>query len=911
MRKTALLLSFIIVLGFLCQPFAFAQEENNTINSDILLMKSLGAVDDTFSEEETVTRAQFVDMLIRAAYSTLPVSVTLPYEDVSMSSPQGESIARAYQLGLLSYSNAFNPDDKITDQQAMKIVVCALGYSLVAEKNGGYVTGYANVAQQLSLLKGVTFSENRELSGGAAARLLVNMFETPVLYQSQFGEKEYFETDKNLLFMNVNMNMYVETGIVKGFGYTSFSDKSLNVNQCDINGIIYFDEGAVTSDLIGQNVKYYYKEGTGEVHSLVYAASIEARNKIYQVPAKDILGKTTISKFFYINEKDKEDSLTLAPEINVIYNGEAVFAYNSSHLKPTNGNVNLIDNNGDGSIDVAIVKQYTYYQAQSGDAETEKVYTKDGVVLNLRNYEQYIIRKNNQVVTPAEIEENDLIHAVISNKTITLEIVKESVSGKIEAVTKEGSNTFLTVSGTEYKVSNAYFGDLTALKAGKNGIFYLTLDGEIIIGDFSTTQKANYMILLDVKEETGLSGNCLVQFFNSKGELEVLSCAQKVKINDHTYNESDVYNVLHTLGLHQLVIVNANTDAELTELKTAIDKSGDLNYAGYDEENFTLDKDVSAVRFYLRRGAGAFLTEDLLIFSIPTDKTKLDYYQVEGREKVGTKDTVLRNVKMYNLSKYNQPEVIVLEDADATTPVNTPHVDFHNQWFVCTSKTQVMDSEGMIRTKICGYYQKEYRELLVAENGAVNVPDIVKPGVLMGNPAPNSKSKWGFADYTEADIHVGDVMQIGLNGKGELAFFRMMFSAELMGIDLKFSSSGVYGGDDLVFVKPGEYYELGDEIPKVNDPNYMTMLHTAFGEIVAVDGAYYRYKTVLPQLNSSGAVERIGVERVQQASTVYVLEKGAKNTVRTGSTSDMKVGDKIFIHVANQQNYYMLIIRGE
>lgn len=45
----------------------------------------------------------------------------------------------------------FKPDEYITYQQAIKMIVSALGYSVVAERNGGYPHGYTITGVNLGI----------------------------------------------------------------------------------------------------------------------------------------------------------------------------------------------------------------------------------------------------------------------------------------------------------------------------------------------------------------------------------------------------------------------------------------------------------------------------------------------------------------------------------------------------------------------------------------------------------------------------------------------------------------------------------------------------------------------------------------------------------------------------------------
>ena len=47
----------------------------------------------------------------------------------------------------------FGPEDPVTYEQAVKMIVSALGYDLVANNKGGYPTGYLAVASSEGITK--------------------------------------------------------------------------------------------------------------------------------------------------------------------------------------------------------------------------------------------------------------------------------------------------------------------------------------------------------------------------------------------------------------------------------------------------------------------------------------------------------------------------------------------------------------------------------------------------------------------------------------------------------------------------------------------------------------------------------------------------------------------------------------
>lgn len=99
-----------------------------------------------------VTRASMAKMLVLMSGLT-PDSAGCDFTDVPADHGASGFIARAAAIGIVNGmgDGTFAPDEYVTYQQAMKMVVCALGYSVDAERRGGYPHGYVMTAMNLGL----------------------------------------------------------------------------------------------------------------------------------------------------------------------------------------------------------------------------------------------------------------------------------------------------------------------------------------------------------------------------------------------------------------------------------------------------------------------------------------------------------------------------------------------------------------------------------------------------------------------------------------------------------------------------------------------------------------------------------------------------------------------------------------
>ena len=101
---------------------------------------------------------EFVTLVLRAlgvGDMTDSVAHTSSFSDVEASSWGAGAAETAAAMGLINgYDDGrFGPNDSVTMNQAIKIMVCALGYREAAERQGDYPIGYLSVASGLGIMK--------------------------------------------------------------------------------------------------------------------------------------------------------------------------------------------------------------------------------------------------------------------------------------------------------------------------------------------------------------------------------------------------------------------------------------------------------------------------------------------------------------------------------------------------------------------------------------------------------------------------------------------------------------------------------------------------------------------------------------------------------------------------------------
>ncbi len=151
-RFIAFLLSMILVLSAPMTVFADSKEEMAA--KELEKYEILDARDylGKITTEGHVTRAEMAKMLVLMLGLT-PDSTQTEFTDIPDDHWASAFITRAAAFGIVNGmgDGTFMPDEYITYQQAIKMIVCALGYGIVAERNGGYPHGYTITGVNLAI----------------------------------------------------------------------------------------------------------------------------------------------------------------------------------------------------------------------------------------------------------------------------------------------------------------------------------------------------------------------------------------------------------------------------------------------------------------------------------------------------------------------------------------------------------------------------------------------------------------------------------------------------------------------------------------------------------------------------------------------------------------------------------------
>jgi len=144
-----------------------------------------------FNPDKMVTRAEMAVIMCKMLGETENLTKSDTFTDVPQEHWANAYIARAEELGVISgYGDGrFGPGDTVTYEQALTMVIRALGGEALATDYGGYPTGYVTLSKMHGFVDGVTCGEGDPLPRSEIAVVLY--LSDNFYFSDTIGEDQY------------------------------------------------------------------------------------------------------------------------------------------------------------------------------------------------------------------------------------------------------------------------------------------------------------------------------------------------------------------------------------------------------------------------------------------------------------------------------------------------------------------------------------------------------------------------------------------------------------------------------------------------------------------------------------------------------------------------------------------------
>lgn len=716
-----------------------------------------------FRPDDNILRSEMAKVSVYAmGLEDVAKSATYPtrFPDVVSNHWANGPINIAEQQGMVIGDDVgtFRPDDQVLFQEAVTIMVRALGYEPKAKVNGGYPSGYMVVASSNQMLKGINADGGAPAKRGDIAQLVFNSLTVNLMEQTGFGSNvNYEEVDKTLLYDRLNVEKAY--GQVTGTSETTLSGGSTTADDhVMINDKTFIEGDTRAKQLLGYNVVYYARiDKTTDEKTLVAVRPQDSKNNTLTISAKDLVSVTgdadknkTVT---YWRDPDNDTTTKTASIVAspvYILNGKYTDKVTAEQMIPKAGNMILIDTDVNNVYDIVFINHFTNIVVDTVSTATGRVtdkYNNGSIVLdpNDTNVKYTILRGMNEIKT-SDLKEWDVISYTVSadKQLIKAYLGTESILGTVTQISKDGYR--IDNSKTSYKKAANYPNEIALRDSGR---FYLDVEGKIAAVDTTATTtgaaiRGTYAYLVNAGKSSNIDSTLQFKLFTVSGETKVIDAAAKVRVNnDYGLTSTEVLSRLGKDTVSpQLITYETNSSGKLTGIDLAQDNtaSGKPN-----TEVFT--KDISAAEQVYKSASGMLgrvkVTDSTVIFDIPSDAgTDTARYSIRNR-------SMFSNDTPYDIIAYDLQE------------------DFAAKAIVVTSSTGVTTAESPIVL---------VDEIASTQNEDFESVDVVY-GVENGQRVEIMSSDKNVFVKNGKPIVQGDIFQYSKNAKGDADAITLLFDS--------------------------------------------------------------------------------------------------------------------------------------
>ena len=783
-RFLAVLLSAMIVSTTFVAVPAFADFKDVTEAHDayaaVNVLSKLGVINGyegedgsfSFKPDNNVTRAEFTAMLLRTRGMGAIGSTSLenpPFPDVvtpDVSWAIG-NIRTARELGIINgYDDGtFKPNNNVSYEEAVKMIVCALGYGDMGTDGAFWYSKYLMTATGLGFTDGAGGAIATPATRATIAKMLYNCLEIKLAENNKITDKTILENDLKLT-KNIG---YIDSdpSISLSAPNSTLRADEVQIAAPNASGVIEtstykVDDASKYADMLGAEITFYYTfdRNSGLKHLIM--ASVR-NSETLEIPAENIVNSygNTIEYVRSLTDM-RSANASIAQNSVVVYNGKLFGADKASSTfseyatekgasaMPTIGKIKLVDRDGDKLYDVVFIESYEAWFVSSKTTSNytivDKVLLHDGNASSSKKLDPDFVRfKDLQGKASSfnSITSNSVVCIMESNpgngsNVITTAVIcNNSVSGKI---TGKNSKDGYTVGGKTYKVSaQAQWKNDTPPSHGDTGKFYLDCNGNIITFVKSETESnQQYGYVTDTYEESdGFESSLQLWIVTSssiKGKAYTVS--DKAKLIDPDGNICE-YNEIQTQlddpSNRKFVKFKTNSKGLIDEIIMAEDATAgkeiesnklfyyDFNTSGEEKETSFTYK--SASKQLTSSAANVYISSSAWIIKVPASGIADDFKTMKISDFVDNRSGY--KVELYDVTTTNTAKVVLVYEIPSNTGIgvvkaNSPVI------FIESIVPELEENTGATRYKI-----NEKYSLSIEDSDTVDLAPTLKVGDMI------------------------------------------------------------------------------------------------------------------------------------------------------------------------------------
>ncbi len=767
-----------------------------------------GYPDGTFGPDRNVTRAEFTAMLMRILNLGGIGSASaeaLPFTDVD-ASDSGISwaipdINTAYAKGIINgyEDKTFRPNANVSYEEALKMIVCTLGYTLDVSGTPWYAE-YVGQAGKLGITD-VAYSLGKvetPASRACIAQMLYDSLEVN-LVENQEVTKKTILTDY--------LRYTKGRGVISANGVASISapDVLLRDNEVQIMGLnektgvysvsTYRTVDTEIKNYLGHEIEYYYKDNGTAIRDLaLYVLQNSSELTIHAEAIERSASNSSQIRYYSSDSRGKTLTANLADDSIVLYNGKlygltpAASRFNSATMIPQVGSMKLLDSDMDGKYDIINVEDYEVYFVSSKIATEYAIVddvTKTGEAkklvldMNDNSKQTVIVNASGATMDYNGIGVNSVVCVMESNANggrplRKVVVVNDTVSGTVTSVEAGES---VTVGSTEYQYSKAapwmtgIVGGLTEPQLQESGVYYKDINGDIVAyKKNATVENINYGYIMGMQSASSVFDDYKeVRILTQNGSYLDVMLTNGVRINNSNgLTVAEAENELKTAARLQNTDANENCDVQqvikysikttsdgtvLDKIYTVTSQTSNNKGAAVESDKLSYLTSVNGKTEMTYGSASRKLTASgatidvgsAIVFAVPNNRNSLDDYSKKSASDIFRNNSKYF-VEAFDVSATNSAKVVVCYGASAATSV-----DGTTPIYVLSKNTEraTNTNNDQVMTRLISYVSND-RTALAEKEAWLSPTSPVIP--QLGDVYRPGADKDGFASIETKDL---------------------------------------------------------------------------------------------------------------------------------------------------------------
>ncbi|MDD4688375.1 MAG: S-layer homology domain-containing protein [Eubacteriales bacterium] len=461
------------------------------------------------------------------------------FSDVDSTHWASGYIQTAYELGMTKGYNdgTYRPNDNVKYEEAVMMLVCALGYEPYAQGQGTYPTGYLYTANLIGLTEGAGGTLGQDVTRMVVTTLIYNALDIPLMekfptdvgytYRIYDGLEykpkktalsEYLGAVKlsgilthnsisndslkeNQVFLAISNNYQTRASLIN-YKYSEGNEIKLSIGETNaheflgrkVDVFVTFEENINQSPtvLVISESSHDENKLTVELHNII---KLEDKSGYYSVTYWENRDEEKIKTFyidddttFYVNSQQTFSSRELADDINGVTN---VFNDRFTTIEFTQSGTDT----GTYDYNFAFVSVYENFVVEMVDTVSKKAHPISASPSDV-SYIDFsedsdcyleIVDENGNNVHPFDLENYDVLTMQVTPfnyqntsdiRSISATLANKSIDGTI--VELDWSDKTVTINDTRYEIAPAYFYSMENLfDIYTTGTFYLDANNMI------------------------------------------------------------------------------------------------------------------------------------------------------------------------------------------------------------------------------------------------------------------------------------------------------------------------------------------------------------------------------------------------------------------------------------------------